>query len=397
VGRRTRAFCAALALHALAAALLDLVPPATVAAPRSRTIELEWTLPLHAPAPPRAAAEPVRHSAEPVRHSADEPVRHSAEPVRHSADEIAPRPPVTPNRLAALMRPPGATTSTAEPVAEPTRAAPETSTHGPAQLFPRGLLEKLAAPPDHKPARDRDRDTPGGWLDDAAAEARTRAGQVAPVWREVERDLLQNFRPPVDVVHDTPTGKVARVLDRFNTYLKQQLEVIKGGEDRLRHPVDPDSHGLRFSSAASSDPSQQGFTGVSEGLNLRSTPLSQQEAVMAATGDPASWLVVEIEITVDGAGSVTQTRVVMPSGRRAFDRYALRLIAERVAHATPPASISRWVCRAGYAASRLDAIGLNFDLSMLSNKQLRKQLSLQYPLKERVETRVSLKWVKNTP
>jgi hypothetical protein len=87
----------------------------------------------------------------------------------------------------------------------------------------------------------------------------------------------------------------------------------------------------------------------------------------------------------------------MPSGRRVFDRYALRLVAERVGHATPPASISRWVCRAGYAASRPDAIGITFDPSMLFDEQLRKQLGVQYPLKERVETRVSLKWVKPTP
>jgi hypothetical protein len=55
------------------------------------------------------------------------------------------------------------------------------------------------------------------------------------------------------------------------------------------------------------------------------------------------------------------------------------------------------VCRAGYAASRPDAIGVNFDLSMLWDQQLRNQLSMQHPLKERVETRVSLKWVKITP
>jgi TonB family protein len=175
------------------------------------------------------------------------------------------------------------------------------------------------------------------------------------------------------------------------------VAVVKGGEDRLRHPVDPDSHGIRFSAGASVDVSQQGFAGVSEGLNLRSLPLSQQEAVMAATGDPANWLEVEIEISVDGGGNVTQMQVVMPSGRRAFDRYVLQLVAERVSHATPRASISRWVCRAGYAASRPDAIGVNFDLSMPLDKQLRKQLSLQYPLKERVETRVSLKWVKSPP
>ena len=313
-------------------------------------------------------------------------------------DEVASRPPVTRHRTAALTRQTVPTMSPPSTVLEPTLAAPVAGPRGQAELFPHGLLEGLAAPPpDDEPGRDRDRETPGGWLDDSAATARTRAGQVDPVWREVERELVQSFHPPLDVVHEAAAGKVARALDRLDTYLKQQAAVIEGGEERLRHPIDPDSHGLRFSADAPIAASQQGFTGAPEGLNLRSLPLSQQEAVMAATGDPASWLEVELEITVDGAGNVTHTRVVMPSGRRAFDRYALRLVAERVAHATAPASISRWVCRAGYAASRPDAIGVHFDLSMLFEKRRPEQVSVQYPWKERVETRVSLKWVKTAP
>jgi hypothetical protein len=69
----------------------------------------------------------------------------------------------------------------------------------------------------------------------------------------------------------------------------------------------------------------------------------------------------------------------------------LRLVEERVAEATPPASVSRWVCKAGYAVSRPDAIGL--DVWKLFSKKTYKD-SLLYPLKARVEASVSLKWVK---
>ncbi|HEX4460636.1 MAG TPA: TonB family protein, partial [Polyangia bacterium] len=376
VGRQTRAFFGALALHAIAAALLRLVPPPPPRqTPSSRTIELEWSRTLLPPTP-----------------------RAPSELVRRSSEAAAPLPRVTRHHPAASARatasPTSATTSAA-PDSEP--APPSPDARGPAQLFPHALLEQLAAQPARPaPRGDRDRETPSGWLDDAAA-TRTRAGLVAPVWRDVERDLVQNFHPPVDAVHDRPAGKVARVFDRLETMLKQQAAVVAGGEERLRHPLDPDSHGLRFSADSPIDLSQQGFAGVPDGLNLRALPLSQQEAVMAATGDPASWLAVEVEVTVDAAGQVTRTRVVMPSGRRAFDRYALRAVTERVAQATPPASISRWQCRAGYAASRPDAIGVHYDLSMLFDKQLRKQLDAQYPFKERVETRVALQWVKALP
>jgi TonB family protein len=378
VGRQTRAFVGALALHVLAAALLSMVRvPPTVIAPPSPILELEWAAP-----PPRAA---------------------TAKPVAVLAT-ATPRPPVR-RPAAVAAAPPSRAVAPPEPPAPPapaTAAAPPASAKGsagPPQLFPRGLLQELAdknagPPPWVKapsPAKERDRETPGGWLEDAAAEARTRSGQVDHVWRQIERELVLSFKPSIDVVHEVPTRKIDRFGDRLRSFVQQAARVVARGEDGLRHPPEPGARDFAFGANGSIDPSNQGFPGVSEGLNLRSMPLTQQQAVVAATQDPASWLEVEIEITVDEAGKVTRSRVAFPSGRRVFDRYALHLIEELVAKATPPSSVSRWVCKAGYAVSRPDAISLDV-LKLFSRTTIRD--SLLYPLKDRVEASVSLKWVK---
>jgi hypothetical protein len=122
-------------------------------------------------------------------------------------------------------------------------------------------------------------------------------------------------------------------------------------------------------------------------------PLDQQQAVLAATGDPSRWLTVEIEVTVDGEGKVS-ARVAFPSGRRALDRYALAIVQEEVARNPVPATVSRWVCKAGYAVSQPTSVSLTFDETMLFDKSLRKRLAVQYPMKERVDVNVALKWVR---
>jgi TonB family protein len=390
VGRQTRAFAAALALHGLAAALLALVRvPATVSVPPPRVIELALMERPRPPAPPPLAI--VTAIAPPPRQRSRARVTATPEPLTMAQPRALEPPPSEPATSRLQMR---------APAVEPGKGPV-----APPELFPTGVLQELAAknlgPPPwaRAPAaspkndrdRDHDRDTPGAWADDAAAEARTRSGQVDPVWRDIERSLVQSFKPPIDVVHDLPRSKLARFGDRLRSFTNQAAGVVARGEEGLRHPVEPGAHDLGFGAGGYIDPGQQGFQGLPEGLNYRSMAFAQQQAVAAASAEPARWLVVEIEITVDAAGKVTRARVAFPSGRRAFDRYALHLVEEQVAKGTPPSSLSRWLCKAGYAVARPDAIGVDV-LKLFSRKTIKD--SLLYPLKDRVEAQVSLKWVK---
>ena len=383
-----RALAAALALHALLALALALLPAPPRGALRERdAVEIEWRAPAPAP-PPTAPTAMTAMTARPAATAAAPATRiaHASVSRRHAA-QAAP----TDASAAAPRAAPGASSPAASSTAASSPAAESGSPTGPVELFPRAILQGLARPP----PRPDDRDTPGGWLDDANAEARTRAGGVAPVWRQVERELLQGFEPPVDVVHDTPARRIDRIGDRLRTLARQWTAVVRD-ESRLRHPVEPGSTITTVPMGRSIDPSQQGFLGVSEGANLRAMPLEQQQAAVAATGEPADWLRVEVEIAVDATGAIARARVVVPSGRRAFDRYALAAVQAAVTRgaASAPSTLSRWVCEAGYAVARPDSIGVTFDLSMLFDKQLRRQLAAHYPLKERVDRRVSLKWVK---
>lgn len=361
----------ALALHGVIALALYRLRAATIRLPSAQpAIELLWT----PPPTPSAHAPPLTTAPAPARTKLA--TRHVSRAQVAAPSIAAPAVAAAPN----LAKEPAAA------------AAPAT---GAADVFPRALLQSLA---DERArtltkAQPAPRDNPGGWLSDDAAEARTRAGQVAPVWRDVERELTLNFKPPVATVHDAGTPG----LDRVGSYFKQMIATVARGEDGVRQPREPGSHALEQGPGGSIDLAQQNFAGTPEGSNLRAGPLAQQQAIMAASGQPARWLRVEIEADTDAEGNVTSARVVMPSGRRAFDRFALAAVRERLAHAAAPSSQSRWILEAGYAVSRPDAIGLSFDLAMLYDAQARKQLSVQYPLKERVETKVSLKWVKAIP
>lgn len=361
MGRQAYALAAALALHAAIALVLRRLDVRAPIAPSPSTIEIVVTPP-RSPSPPPPPPSGGSRSTAPSRHRA---AVAAAPTTRGAAVEPAPIP-----------------------------AAPS----GPVELFPRSVLDGVAAAaPASSPspaANDKSRETPQSWLDDAAAEARTRSGAVDHAWRAIERELVGSFKPPVDAVHDTPSRTVDKIGDRLKTWLQQNIAMVKRGEDGLRHPVEPGSTIVEFGANGSIDPSRQTFPGVPEGMNLRAMPLAQQQASVAATAEPASWLRAEIEITVDAAGNVSAARVAWPSGRRAFDRYALATVQAAVARAAPPSTVTRWICEAGYAVDRPDAFALSFDLNMLFDKKSRRQLSARYPTHERVDTRVALKWVK---
>lgn len=385
------ALAAALGLHVALALALGRLRPAPTPTPLPPPIVF---VDVRAPAPPMASAPPPIASAPPavrVAPSRALALVSGAHRRRHRSSA-----PSTPSPATPADEPRGDAT------AAPVTHAPAS---GPVDLFPRGVLEALSAhaaastgaPPPGRATADQPTETPAGDLDDAVAAARTRSGQVAPVWRSIERALVEGFHPPVDAVHDRPARGVDRFADRMRSWFKQQVAMVARGEDGLRHPVEPGSTIVSALPGASIDPSQESFQGVPEGRPIKVMPLAQQQAAAAAAGDPAAWLRVEIEVAVDAAGAVQSVRVAMPSGRRAFDRYAVGAVRDAVSRAAPPSSLSRWSCEAGYAVSRPDMVGLTFDVQMLFDKKLRRQLAGRYPLQERVDARVSLQWVKPLP
>jgi TonB family protein len=382
MGRNGGAVAGALALHALAAWLLSRVtePPNAALPARGNTIDVTWT---RAPAAPRAPvaltlapSRPPPPSAPRRRASAGEAHRAAAA-LRAAASAVTP-----PSQAEANANAEANAEANANAAGPPKPAAPD--------LFPHAILQDLARPSAAPPPKEG----PGEWLAEANAAARTRAGGVAPVWRDVERALTLGFKPPIDVVHDAPSRPGARAADRLRTLAQQWFATMRD-ESRMRHPVEPGSTIVDLPAGQSIDPSQQSFYGVPEGLNLRALPHQQQQAAAAANDRPASWLSVEVDIVVDAAGTIVAARVVMPSGRRAFDRFALAAVREQMARAaaSTPSTRSRWRCEAGYAVSRVDSIGVQFDLSTLFDKRQRQKAALSYPLQQRVEARVALEWV----
>jgi TonB family protein len=142
------------------------------------------------------------------------------------------------------------------------------------------------------------------------------------------------------------------------------------------------------------DPSVQTFFGVPEGMNLRTLPLEQQQALARAAGEPSSWLHAEIEVRVDDQGAIVDARVVVPSGRRRFDRYALAAVKERVAGIRAPAATSRWAIEAAYVIGPLTSLSASFDVMMLFDKASRKRASALPPMGDEVRAKVALLWVR---
>jgi hypothetical protein len=383
------ALAAALSLHALLWALLWRLRPVSLEpARRAGPVEIDWTRAGVAPSS-RSASEATRAASPPTRPAPRVATTSRAGTTRAAASD-APR--------AAALAPPGRS-----PAPE---AAP--SGHGPVDLFPSSVLSRFGAVapqpgggPGEQPGTGGRGGPPSpvdeagvvaarvqGWLDHDRDATRTGAGRVAPAWRDVERRLAESFAPPVAVVHDVPAH--SRFGDRLATFWKQSLAVVVRGEAGVRREVVPGSR----EPERGIDPASQGFLGVPEGLNLRATPLAQQDAVKAATGQPALWLHTEVEVSVDEAGQIVSARVVVPSGRRAFDRYALAQVQARAGETRGAAATTHWAIEAGYAVSPPTMLGATFDLDMLFNRAARRQLAFEYPLSEHVRTHVSLEWTR---
>ena len=211
---------------------------------------------------------------------------------------------------------------------------------------------------------------------DAMARERAASGNVAPRWREIERKLSQSFHPPLATV-------------------KQENVVKAFAHQVLRSWLDGEPHVGRVPRGV--DPSVETLPGTPPGLNLRSMPSEQALAVQARWGEPASWLRVEVEVTLDGDGNVVAARVTRPSGRRRFDRTALAAVEDAIRAGGAPEEhrlvVTRWLVEAAVAVAPPTAIGFRFDETGRLNPGAtgwRKYIAPTYPLQQNVQSHVSL-------
>jgi TonB family protein len=245
---------------------------------------------------------------------------------------------------------------------------------------PGGHLRRATDPP---PAHDasNERETVAARVHETVGEIvgreRVASGRVSSHWRDVERKLVQNFHPPVGVV-------------------KQENVVKALAHQMLRSWLDGPPHVGPV--PRGTDASIQTLPGTPEGFNQRSLPLEQALAVQSRWGDPATWLRVEVEITIDEDGRITHSRIIHPSGRRLFDRHALSAVEDAVRVAGPPVErrtvVTRWLVEAALAVAPPTAVGLRFDETGRLNPGatgIRRYVDGVYPLQQRVQTRVALK------
>ena len=211
---------------------------------------------------------------------------------------------------------------------------------------------------------------------DAMARERASSGNVAPRWRDIERKLSQSFHPPLSVVKQE---NVAKALAH------QVLRSWLDGEPRVG------------TVARGVDASVETLPGTPPGLNLRSLPSEQALAVQARWGAPASWLRVEVEVTLDEEGAISSARVVHPSGRRSFDRTALAAVEDAIRAGGAPEErrvvVTRWLVEAALAVAPPTAIGFRFDESGQLNpgaRGWRKYVAPTYPLQQTVQSHISL-------
>jgi TonB family protein len=299
-----------------------------------------------------------------------------------------------PQRRASIDRAPPRLTSTRSPEAVSRPPTPEQASppSHPIDLFADDALLRAVTPAPSDPgghlrrATDPavptvdERETVGArvheMVADGVARERASSGNLAPRWREIERKLTQSFHPPLAVV------KQENVVKAF------AHQVLRSWLDGGPH-VGTVSRGI--------DASVQTLPGTPEGLNVRSQPMEQALAVQARWGEAATWLRVEVEVTLDEDGRVTAARVTRPSGRRLFDRTALGAVEDAIRAGGAPEEhrtvVTRWLVEAAVAVAPPTAIGFRFDETGHLNPGAtgwRKYLGPTYPLQQTVQSHVSL-------
>jgi TonB family protein len=344
--------------------------------PQDHTIEIALTLPPAARTPslptPSASTSPKPHRS---------PIA-SARPVRSTPQSH----PTQETHVVETPAPAAPSSETSRPSSidlfapDALRGALSSGSAGTDARDPGGHLRRATDPP---PAHDAssERETVAARVHETVGEIvgneRVASGRVSSHWRDVERKLVQSFHPPVGVVKQE---NVVKALAH------QMLRSWLDGPPR----VGPVPRGI--------DASIQNLPGTPEGFNQRSLPLEQALTVQSRWGDPATWLCVEVEITVDEDGRVTGSRVIHPSGRRLFDRHAMSAVEDAVRAAGPPVEhrtvVTRWLVEAALAVAPPTAIGLRFDETGHLNpgaSGVRRYLDGVHPLQQRVQTHVALR------
>lgn len=129
-----------------------------------------------------------------------------------------------------------------------------------------------------------------------AAQAAVTRGQVAPVWRELERDLERTFKPPLESASPATRGEL----------FGQQL--LRGAQ------AAPEKS--RAGWLANRDP----------GNRVRAEILAAQEAY----DEPSEGREAEVEVEVNADNQVTAVRLLRGSGSRRLDDEALRAVRQVV-------------------------------------------------------------------
>ena len=346
-----------LTLHGVVVWRIAMQAPAPPRPVERVPIEIEtWVAPAPAPRPPPPATRVTLAAATPAHRPARASPRANAEP------EPEPEP------ASGAPSAPGATGPTAHPA--------------PIDLFARDVIAKVVGPPR---ARSAEEEQVAGrvhaMVDESLARERAQSGNVAPHWRDIERKLVQEFHPPVGVVKQE------------NRAFALAHQIVRAWLDGP--PKTPS--GPRAPLVGAVDPSIDTLPGTPPGLNFKSLPEEQALAVQARWGEPATWLRVEVEVTIDEEGHIRATRVTKPSGRRLFDRTALGAVEDAIRAAGPPvehrAVTTRWLVEAAVAVAPPTSVGFRFDETGHLNpgaKGWRKYLAPTYPLQQSVVSHVSL-------
>jgi hypothetical protein len=165
------------------------------------------------------------------------------------------------------------------------------------------------------------------WKRDAVGEANARAGDVPPVWHDIEIRVQESFRPPRSVVTKAWT---ATVLGRqlLNT------GAARVSTDALTRPAEPASR--------------------------EASLMADVMAGQAAAAQPVAWTRTEIVVQVGPDGLIRRAEIATPSGQTAFDKLAIDAICAAIAErpildgcrrAAPCTTRMRWAVE---AALRVD-------------------------------------------